>query len=98
MRAIVRDRKPPAVERSRGAVKLGDLVGLFCASTCRSGFQRGAGDGFGDQAGDAAIEDAGDDVVPVQVLRLDDRRDRVGGGQLHVIIDRPCANVQHAAE
>ena len=58
----------------------------------------GFGDLLGHRGGDVAVERAGDDVVGIELVVRDDRGDRTGRGQLHLLVDRRCAHVESTAE
>ena len=55
-------------------------------------------DGRGDGRRDVAVEDAGDDVVLVEVVLGDDVGDPLRGGELHLLGDPRGAGVERAAE
>ena len=44
------------------------------------------------------MEDAGDDVGRVQLVRVDDLGERLGRGQHHVLVDRRRGGIEQAAE
>ncbi len=67
-------------------------------ATRHPGVLRRAGDGRGHLLDDCAIEHAGNDVVGVELVLADDSGDRLGGGELHVLVDRAGADVERAAE
>ena len=66
--------------------------------SCDAGLPGGFCHGFRHGGADSGVEGGGDDIVLVQLLVGDQIRQRVGGGDLHFLVDVAGANVKSAAE
>src|SRR2546426_7027188 len=81
-------------ERSRLAV-FARSQSLPSGDAC---FDGGLRDGGSHQFGHFTIEDAGNDVIGMQLFRRDDLSDGVRGGDFHLLVDLARAAIERSAK
>ncbi len=65
---------------------------------CHTGFLCCLFDSLGDCLADSGVKGVGENVIGVQLAFVDDGRERVGSGDLHLLIDVAGAAVERTAE